>query len=303
MKKIINTEDFCLDASAVCLGKFDGIHRGHQLLIKEIEKYKEENLKSVVFTFALHPYTLFSKGEAKLIDTVEEKIEKLEKLGVDVLVSYPFTKKTAQMEPEEFIEEVLIKKMKAKIIVVGNDFHFGYQRKGNVEFLRQHAQRYGYKVVSLEKIEDDNQVISSTRIRNEIKNGNMETVIRLLGEPYSITGEIIHGMQLGRTIGMPTINQIVAEEKLLPPNGVYVTRVLLEDGEYKGITNIGNKPTVSGEHKLGVETHILDYNGDLYGKKAKVSFYQFVRKEQKFPSIKELKEQMHRDMECARKFQ
>lgn len=300
MKQILNTEEFCLKASAVCLGKFDGIHRGHRLLIEEIQKYKKQNLQAVVFTFALHPYTLFSKGEAKLIDTTEEKIEKLEKLGVDILVSYPFTRETAAMEPEDFIKEVLVKKLGAKVVVVGKDFHFGYQRKGNVTLLRKYAAEYGYKVVSLEKIQEDNHVISSTRVRHEIKSGNMKKVTRLLGEPYSIMGEVIHGKQLGRTIGMPTINQEVEDAKIIPPKGVYVSKVFLPEGEYRGVTNIGNKPTVSGEHKLGVETHIIGYNGDLYGKMVKVSLYEFVRNEQKFSSLEELKAQMHRDMEYAK---
>lgn len=302
MKQILNTKDFCLESSAVCLGKFDGIHKGHRLLIEEIRKYKKEKLSAVVFTFALHPSTLFSKEEIKLIDTREEKIEKLEKLGVDVLVSYPFTRETAAMEPEEFIREVLVKQLGSKVIVVGKDFHFGYQRTGNVTTLENYAEEYGYKVVSMEKIQDDHQVISSTRIRQEIKSGNMEKVTRLLGEPYTIVGEVVHGKQLGRTIGMPTINQDVPEQKIIPPKGVYVSRVYLPEGEYRGITNVGNKPTVSGEQKLGVETHIIDYSGDLYGKKVKVCLYEFVRAEQKFASVEELKAQMHRDMEYAKKF-
>lgn len=300
MKQILNTEEFSLEASAVCLGKFDGIHKGHRLLIEEIRKYKEQNLQTVVFTFALHPYTLFSQGEAKLIDTIEEKREKLENLGVDVLISYPFTKETAAMEPEEFIKEVLVKKIGAKVIVVGKDFQFGYQRKGNVTLLQKYAEEYSYKVVSLEKIQEDNHVISSTRIRHEIKAGNMEKVTRLLGAPYTIVGEVIHGKQLGRTIGMPTINQEVAEEKIIPPKGVYVSQVYLPEGEYRGVTNIGNKPTVSGEHQLGVETHIIGYDGDLYGKTVKISLYEFVRSEQKFSSVEELKAQMHHDMDYAR---
>lgn len=300
MKQILNTEEFCLEASAVCLGKFDGIHKGHRMLIEEIQKYKDQKMQSVVFTFALHPYTLFSRGEAKLIDTTEEKIEKLEKLGVDVLVSYPFTEETAAMESEDFIKEVLVKKLGAKIIVVGKDFRFGHQRKGNVSLLRKYEEEYGYKVVSMEKKQEDNHVISSTRIRHEIKVGNMEKVTSLLGETYSITGEVVHGKQLGRTIGMPTINQEVAKEKIIPPKGVYVSKVFLPEGEYRGITNIGNKPTVGGKQQLGVETHILGYEGDLYGQKVKVSFYEFVRSEQKFSSLEELKKQMHRDMEYAK---
>lgn len=296
MKHIFNTEEFKFNNSAVCLGKFDGIHKGHRLLIEKIQTYKEQGLQSVVFTFSLHPSTLFSKKDAKLIDTIDEKVEKLEHLDVDVLVSYPFTKHTAAMEPEQFIEKVLVEKIGAKVIVVGKDFHFGHQRKGNVTLLQKYAEKYGYEVVSLEKIEADNQVVSSTRIRKEIKKGNMEKVTELLTMPYSIVGEVIHGKQLGRTIGMPTINQSVGEEKILPPLGVYVSKVYLQDGVHGGITNIGVKPTVSGEKKVGVETHIFDFSGDLYGKVLKTEILSFVRGEQKFHSIDALKEQMHKDM-------
>lgn len=296
MEYIFNTEEFMLKDSAVCLGKFDGIHMGHRLLIEKIQTYKKQGLQSVVFTFALHPYTLFSKGDAKLIDTMSEKVQKLEQLDVDTLVSYPFTKQTASMAPEQFIEKVLMGKIGAKVIVVGNDFHFGFQRKGNVALLRKYAQKFGYEVVSLEKLEDENQVVSSTRVRNEIKFGNMEKVTRLLTVPYAIVSEVIHGKQLGRTIGMPTINQQVEKNKIVPPHGVYVSKVYLADGVYGGITNIGVKPTVSGEKQVGVETHIFDFEGDLYGKILKTEILHFVRKEQKFATIDALKEQMHRDM-------
>lgn len=302
MEYIFNTEEFKLKDSAVCLGKFDGIHMGHRLLIEKIQTYKEQGLQSVVFTFALHPYTLFSKGDAKLIDTMSEKVEKLEQLGVDTLVSYPFTKHTAGMDPKDFIEKVLVEKIGAKVIVVGNDFHFGHKRKGNVELLKEYADKFGYEVVSLEKLEEESQVVSSTRVRNEIKHGNMEKVTRLLTVPYTIVGEVIHGKQLGRTIGMPTINQPVEENKIVPPHGVYVSKVYLPDGVHGGITNIGVKPTVSGEKQVGVETHIFDFEGDLYGKVLKTEILHFVRKEQKFNSVDALKEQMHKDMAFGKEY-
>ena len=302
MKYIFNTEEFRLENSAVCLGKFDGIHMGHRLLIDKIQTYKEQGLQSVVFTFALHPSTLFSNGDAKLIDTMSEKVNKLEQLGVHTLVSYPFTKHTASMEPEQFIDNVLVKKIDAKVIVVGNDFHFGHQRKGNVSLLRKYADKFGYEVVSLEKLEEENQVVSSTRIRNEIKVGNMEKVTRLLTVPYAIVGEVIHGKQLGRTIGMPTINQQVEDNKIVPKHGVYVSKVYLPDGVYGGITNIGIKPTVSGEKQVGVETHIFDFEGDLYGKVLKTEILHFVRKEQKFDSVEALKKQMHKDMAFGKEY-
>lgn len=295
MEHIYNTEDFQLKNTAVCLGKFDGIHKGHRLLIDTIKSYKERNLQTVVFTFALHPSNLFSDTETELIDTLPEKIEKLEALGVDTLVSFPFTKKTAAMEPEDFIKKILVEKTDAKIIVVGKDFHFGNKRKGNVALLKKLAPEYGYEVVDLEKIATDNEIVSSTRIRKEIKKGNMEKVTELLETPYAITSEVLHGQQLGRTIGMPTINQAVAPHKIIPPKGVYVSRVYLEDGIHGGITNVGTKPTVSGIKQLGVETYIFDFSGDLYGKVLKTELLYFVRGEQRFSGIDALKEQMYKD--------
>lgn len=302
MEHIYNTEQFRLENTAVCLGKFDGIHIGHRLLIRHVMECKKQGLKAAVFTFALHPSTLFSKTEAKLIDTTNEKAEKLSELGIDVLVSYPFTKETAGMSAEQFIEKVLVEKMGAKVIVVGKDFHFGHQRKGNVEMLQQYALKYGYRVLALDKIQEEEQVVSSTRVREEIIAGNMEKVTKLLEKPYAITGEVLHGKKLGRTIGMPTINQEVSDNKILPPKGVYVSKVYLEDGVHGGITNVGTKPTVSGENKVWIETHIFGFDGDLYGKVLKTELLYHVRGERKFESFDALTEQMHRDKEFGKKY-
>lgn len=300
MEHIYNTENFQLHNTAVCLGKFDGIHKGHRLLINTVKA--QEGKKAVVFTFALHPSTLFSKEETKLIDTAEEKIDKLEEFGVDYLISFPFTARTAGMEPEEFVKKILVEKLDAKVIVVGKDFHFGCKRSGDVELLKALSSKYGYEVIAYDKVEQDEEVISSTRIRREILDGNMEKVTELLDKPYRITGEVIHGKQLGRTIAMPTINQGVCEHKILPPKGVYVSKVYLEDGVYGGITNIGNKPTISGQNEIGVETNIFDYSGDLYGKVVRVELLTYVRGERKFGGIEELKEQMHRDKEYGKRY-
>ncbi|MCR4803959.1 MAG: bifunctional riboflavin kinase/FAD synthetase [Lachnospiraceae bacterium] len=293
MEHIYNTDKFQLKNTAVCLGKFDGIHKGHRLLISEVVAHKE--LKSVVFTFALHPSNLFSNSEVKLIDTFEEKFEKLEKLGIDTLISYPFTAETASMEPEEFVKEVIVKKLDAKLIVVGKDFHFGHKRKGDVSLLKALSDQYGFKVIAFDKLEQEEKVVSSTRIRKEIQNGNMELVEELLGVPYAFEGEVLHGQKLGRTIDMPTINQAVGEHKILPPLGVYVSKILIENKVYYGITNVGKKPTVNGEAVVGVETNIFDFSGDLYGKEVRTELLKFVRPEQKFKNVEFLKKQMYKD--------
>ncbi len=296
MKYIVETTDFHLKNSVVTLGKFDGLHIGHQMLIDHVIELKKKGYQSVMFTFSLHPYNLFSEKETKLIYTNEEKLLKLREEGLDVLIAYPFTTKTASLEPEEFIKEVLVKQCDAKAIIVGEDFCFGKHRRGNVDMLRKYAKELGYEVYAYEKVEYDNDVVSATRIRDEIAKGNMEVVTDMLGRPFSVVGEVIHGRQLGRQLGMPTVNILPSEGKLLPPNGVYASTVEIEGKEYTGVTNVGYKPTVGDKNQLGIETYIIDFEGDLYGKVLEVKLLQFMRPEQKFLSVQELKTQMHQDM-------
>lgn len=302
MEIIENTAEFSLHNTAVCLGKFDGIHIGHQLLLNRIVEEKNKGKTSVVFTFALHPANLFSDKKLDLIDTQEEKRKKLQEAGIDVLISYPFTKETASMEPEEFVKEVLVKQLDAKVIVIGKDFQFGRKRKGNVELLKKMAEKYSYEVIDYDKITLEGEVISSTRIRKCIQKGDLELTERLLGRPYIVTGEVIHGKQLGRTIGIPTINQEVIPEKILPPDGVYVSTIQIERKTYGAITNIGCKPTVGEEFQKGVETNIFDFSGDLYGSNITVRLHTFVRGEQKFESVDALVNQMRKDIAYAKEY-
>ncbi|MDO5522194.1 MAG: bifunctional riboflavin kinase/FAD synthetase [bacterium] len=297
MKYFVETTDFHLKNSVVTLGKFDGLHIGHQMLIDHVVELKKKGYQSVMFTFSLHPYNLFSKEETKLIYTNEEKLLKLREEGLDVLIAYPFTTKTASLEPEEFIKEVLVKQCDAKAIIVGNDFCFGKNRRGNVEMLKKYADEFGYEVHAYEKVEYEDGVVSATRIREEIEKGNMEDVENMLGRPFSVVGEVVHGRQLGRQLGMPTVNIMPSEGKLLPPNGVYASALEIDGKEYVGVTNVGYKPTVGDKNKLGIETYIIDFKGDLYGKILEVKLLHYMRPEQKFVSIEELKDQMHRDME------
>ena len=302
MLYISENEDFRLKNTAVSLGKFDGIHRGHRLLIDQIINEKKNKYTSVVFTFSLHPKCLFSDKELELIDTEEEKKEKLENMGVDVLISYPFTKETAGMEPEEFVKDVLVNQLDAKIIVVGSDYRFGSHRKGDVALLERLSKIYGYQLIVFDKLVIRDQIVSSTLIRNEISKGNMEFVTELLGEPYRIKSEIIYGNQLGRTIGVPTINQVVPSNKLLPPNGVYTSKVYVDGKSYYGVTNVGYKPTVSDKLVKGIETNIFDFEGDLYGQVIEVELMSFLRPEQKFDSLDELKNQIAVDSKAARDY-
>lgn len=302
MLYISENMEFQLQNTAVSLGKFDGIHRGHRLLIDRILKEKEKGYTSVVFTFSLHPMSLFSDKELELIDTEEEKVEKLRGLGVDVLISYPFTRETANTEPEEFVRKILVEQLDAKVIVVGSDYRFGKHRKGDVDLLRRLSVEYGYELVVYDKLQVENYTVSSTLIRNELIAGHMEFVEELLGEPFKIKGEVVYGKQIGRTIGVPTVNQLVPEGKLMPPNGVYASHVFIDGRKYQGVTGIGYKPTVTDEKVKGVETFLFDYEGDLYGKPIEVELLHFSRPEYRFDSIEELKAAIQKDIEDAKEF-
>jgi len=299
MEYIYGSTDFKYQNTCVTLGKFDGLHRGHQLLLSELAKFEQQGLTSVMFTFDYHPGNLFSEKEIDLIYTEEEKKELLSRLGPKVLISYPFTEETASMEPEDFIKEVLIGKLDAKAIVIGTDYRFGKKRKGDAELLKKYSVVYGYELVVCEKLTYSDKVISSTRIREELRNGQIESVNEMLGRPYTIMGTVVTGNKIGRTIGVPTVNLLPTEHKLLPPNGVYASRIKYQENTYYGVTNIGYKPTVGAGQKLGVETHIFGFTGDLYGKIIEVELYRY---EPKFSSIEELKQRVQSDIENVKDF-
>lgn len=302
MEYITGTTEFKLHNSAVSLGKFDGIHLGHRLLIDKVVSLKNEGYIPTVFSFQCNPRNLFSEKDMKIIYTEEEKKRKLEEMGVDVFVSYPFSKETASMEAVDFIREVLVEKLDAKVIVVGSDFRFGHERKGDVALLKELAGQYGYQLIIFDKVKVDNHIVSSTLIRNELLHGNIPKVNQLLGEPFSIVGEVVHGRMIGRTLGMPTTNVIPSENKILPPNGVYATKVLVEGKSFDSVTSIGYKPSVGAETVKGVETFIFDFNDEIYGEIIEVQLYGYERPEVKFNSLEELSAQMHKDIIWAKEY-
>lgn len=302
MKYIAGKTDFYINNSAVTLGKFDGLHLGHQMLINEVLSLKKQGLTSVMFTFMYHPHNVISDNEIKLIYTEEEKKIKLSESGLDILISYPFTYQTKNIEPEDFVKDILVEKLDAKVIVVGNDFRFGRERRGDVEMLKAMEDIYGFKVMAFEKKTWNNKVISSSAIRSELEQGNMEAVNAMLGHPYSIYGKVLHGRKIGRTLGMPTTNLIPSANKLLPPRGVYVSRTIADGKSYPGMTNIGFKPTVGNEDHISIETYIYDFDKDLYGRDILVELLAFERPEIKFDSIDELKRRMVEDLAFGRKF-
>ena len=303
MQYIHNTFDFKIEEDTVItLGKFDGLHRGHELLMENLLNWREKyRYKAVVFTFDIPPRQQVNGVDTRVLTTNEEKRAIFERSGVDYLIECPFTPEVMCMEPKAFIEW-MVNALHARCFVIGNDFRFGHNRAGDYEVLRQYAVEFGYEVVVLDKIQEDGRDISSTYIREEIGQGHIEKANNLLGYEFFAKSMIIHGKQLGRKIGIPTINMEFPPEKLLPPNGVYVTRVLMDGVWHKGVTNVGCKPTVSDSHLIGVETHILDFSGNVYGKEAEVCFLHYIRPEQKFAAIEDLQAQMERDVMTSRQF-
>lgn len=298
MKIIENTTEFNIDgSSSVAIGKFDGIHRGHQLLINKILEAKADGFLAVVFTFDPSPAAFFGDGSYKGLTTRSEKRRIFEKLGVDVLIEYPLTRESASQSPEDFIEEVLIKRIHARQIVCGTDFTFGDRGRGNVNMLRQYGRNKGFEVIVCEKVKSMGEEIGSSLIRNEVEQGHMEMVCEYIGAPYCVSGVVCQGRKLGRTLGVPTVNQVPEDDKLLPPYGVYRSVVSIDGEHYHGITNVGVKPTVTDENRPVVETYIRDFDKDIYGKYISVSLLHFTRPEKKFSSVEELKEQLKKDLE------
>lgn len=302
MKYIKDTVDFNIEENTVLsLGKFDGVHRGHDLLLENLFQKKKEGLSAAIFTFNIPPRQNVEHAMQHVLTTNEEKMHLLEQLGVDYLIECPFTREIMCMEAQDFVRKI-VRELHVKCFVVGDDFHFGHNRCGDYHMLRDMAEELGYEVIVVKKIKEDERDISSTFVREEVELGHIEKANHLLGYPYFVCGKVEHGKEIGRTIGIPTINLLPPKEKLLPPFGVYVSKVLIDGKEYHGVTNVGRKPTIVGENPVGVETHILDVAQDLYGKEVKVEFLKFVRPEQKFDSVESLKNQMQQDVATAKRY-
>ena len=281
--------------SYVALGSFDGLHSGHLSLVNKIIELANENKgKSIVYTFKNHPRTLI-KGATppKLLMDNESKEEILEALGVDLIYFEEFNEEYMKLTPEGFIK-YLCEKFKVKGIVVGSNYRFGYKNVGNIEMLKELSTKYGYEFYVMEPCNYEDEVISSTRIRNELLSGNVDKAMKMLNRPYCIKGKVVHGKKLGRAIGFPTANLDYSKEALIPKKGVYYTNVQWQGKIYKGITSVGNNPTVNGD-KLTIETYILDVNNDLYGHNIKVYFIKKIRDEKKFNSIDDLVIQLKKD--------
>ncbi len=300
--EIIKGANFNIDRpSAVTIGKFDGIHLGHRKLITDTVAYGVSGLVPVLFTFDISPLNFFGAGQ-KLIYTNSEKEMILSAFPLDYIVEYPFSEATSRMEAESFFADVIVERLNAKALIVGEDFRFGYNRRGDVSLLSDICKRCGIKLDVIKKEYMDGHEIGSTLIRERIAGAGLEDAERMLGGPFFVSGQVIRGRQLGRTLDMPTINMVADDCKILPPNGVYTSLVVYKQKEYAGVTNIGRKPTISGDECLGIETHIMDFDSNLYGENVVVKLLHFQRPEMKFDDLMQLRKQMHKDKNDAIKY-
>lgn len=289
--------------TAVTLGNFDGLHLGHRALINLTKEFaKEENLKSIAFTFSPHPKFVFKqKNDFALIMAPSEKKFTMEQMGVDTYIEYPFTKKFAEMQPEDFAVKLIFEKLQCKVLIVGENYKFGYKQGGDYQLLKKLGEERDIKVIYVPSVLFGDDRVSSTRIRQCLREKDLETANRMLTVPYFILGEVKRGKKLGRTIGFPTVNIEAHPLKLFPPNGVYATRTLYNGKMYYGVTNIGKNPTVNGTFKL-VETYLFDFHKMVYGETLQTFFFEFIRREQKFPSVDALRQQMERDAQTAKEY-
>lgn len=303
MKEWIGSTDVSIGVpTVVSIGKFDGEHKGHQKIFSTMLRIAEEmDLKTAVFTFGTPPSAVVEGNFRPQINTNAERRERLRDAGIEYIVEYPFTPEIASMSGEDFVRDILIGKMNMKAIVAGPDCAFGRNRSGSADLLRRMGPECGFLPVIIEKEKDGDRDISSTYIREELQNGNVEKANTLLGAVYSVEGVITHGNGIGRSrLGFPTVNLDVPAGKLLPRFGVYATEVVFGNGvSVRGITNVGENPTVSEDrlnHRVRIETFLLDFSGDVYGEKICIRFFRFLRPEQKFGSLEELRTQIAKDI-------
>ena len=275
---------------ALTIGKFDGLHRGHRMLIENVvHEAAERGILSAVLSFEMTPEVLLTRTE---------KAELLEKAGVDLFLCVPFSASVIRMEAGAFVRQVILDGLHAAHVCMGEDFRFGYHRAGSAAFLSEEAEKYGFSVHVAPSLQEEGRKVGSSWIKELLKEARIEEVNHLLGYEYFLTGEVIHGRELGRTLGVPTANIVPEKEKLLPPFGVYFTRSLIGGRICPGITNIGCKPTVNGTF-AGAETYLYDTSGDLYGEQQKISLLRFLRPEVRFPSVEALKEQLMKDVRAG----
>ncbi len=288
---------------ALSIGIFDGVHIGHQSIIKKLNTIaRRKNLESAILTFWPHPRTIFNPNDdLKFLNTIEEKIYLLEKKGVENLFLKEFDEEFRNLTGEEFIKQVLVEKLNVKHLIIGHDHTFGKNRSGDFSLLQKMSSEYGFEVEQVEAVDFHQKHISSTQIRNALVDGNVKEANEMLGYVYSVSGKVVHGKKIGRTIGYPTANIAVDPAKLLPKKGAYIVEVFAKGKHHKGMLSIGTNPTVNG-NSLSTEVYILDFNGDIYDEIISVNFRDFLHDEIKFESLEKLIERLDEDQKLTENF-
>ena len=298
MKEHKGAHDFKSDHhTVVTIGTFDGVHIGHQKIIERlVNSAKANNLESAILTFFPHPRMVLQKdSEIKLINTIEERKDILKASGIDHLIIHPFTQQFSRLSAQEFVRDILVHKLKAKRVIIGYDHRFGRNRTADINDLREFGEIYGFEVEEISKQEIEEVTVSSTKIRKALLEGRVERANRYLSYPFALEGVVVKGRGLGREFDFPTANLQIAESyKLIPKNGVYVVRSIIENFHFFGMMSIGTNPTVGGTEKT-IETYFFDFEGDLYGKHLKIELLTRIRDEKKFDSIESLKIALKQD--------
>lgn len=285
----------CKGRTAVSVGKFECLHRGHQKLLQNIRNQNTYGMTSTVITIDL-------PGKQQML-LEEERKQLLKHMGIDRWVSMPLDRQLMEMEPEVFVKEILVNQLQAGYVTAGQDFRFGRNRKGDGQLLEEMGKQYGFAVTLVEKEWEQGREISSSWIREVLLQGNLSLVNQLLGYEYFLTGQVAYGNQIGRRLGMPTVNMEISPEKLVPPAGVYMSKTLVKGKTYESITNLGLRPTIQEEKKcLRAETFLYDFHQEIYGQPVQVKLLHWVRREQQFEDLEQLKQQIRKDMEWGREF-
>lgn len=279
------------------IGMFDGVHKGHQSIINQLnKKAKAINGHSALLTLSPHPrHVLQPDSDFKLLSPIEEKIELLEKYHLDYLIIQPFDFEFSRTSPLDFVRESLVKQLNIHSLIVGHDHQFGRNRAGDFNQLQELSELYNFELSQIKAIKENENPISSTKVRNALSEGNIAYATQALGRPYSLEGQVIHGDKIGRTLGFPTVNLAINNEKLIPKNGVYGVNIWIEKHLFQGLMNIGIRPTIDGENQR-VEVFIFNFEDNLYEKKLKIEILNRIRNEEKFNSLDDLKNQITRDI-------
>lgn len=303
MKIFQKTSSFSSEEKTfVTIGTFDGVHFGHQKIIEKlVSEAKKSKKKSVLLTFFPHPRMVLQKDASiELINTIEERATLLKKTGLDYLIIHPFSKEFSRTTALEFVRDVLVNKLNISKLIIGYDHHFGKNREGNITQLTEYSHLYNFEVEEIPAQDIDDVSVSSTKIRHALHSGSLKTANNYLGYNFMLNGNVVNGKKLGGKIGYPTANIDVKESyKLIPKTGVYVVKSLMDKEIIFGMMNIGNRPTVNGNHQT-IEVHFFDFNKDLYGQNITIELLYFLRDEQKFDSLELLIAQLKKDEETAR---